>query len=109
MTVADSEGWWVPVDQFYGQKVLPITGAWQKVRGHTGIIIKACLMAGKDGWRDGDYEVVDGVTEWLKPARWFRGADDLTGDIAAVTAYKAGLSRSPLRDGSPAPGEAVLP
>lgn len=44
------EGWWVPASQFYGQKVLPTTGSWQKVRKHTGEVVEACILAGRAGW-----------------------------------------------------------
>lgn len=95
--VAPNEGWWVPDTQFYGQKAIPLTGSWQKVRCHTGVIVEACLLAGQDGWYNGNYEPVDGVREWLKPALWFRGPDDLVGDIEAIDAYKASLPKSLLR------------
>lgn len=100
--VAQNDGWWVPVEQFFQQKVLPLTGTWQKVRCHTGIIVEACQLYGyeDEGWQDSGYQTVDGVTEWLKPSEWFRGPDDMVGDIAAMEAYKASLPKSPLRGAS---------
>lgn len=91
------DGWWVPSSQWFSQKVSPLTGSWQHVRCFNGIVVKACVLSGRGGWWDGNYKPVDGVTEWLKPKRWFKAADDMEGDLAAVAAYKASLNKSPLR------------
>ncbi|WP_291517410.1 hypothetical protein [Acidovorax sp.] len=95
--VSAEDGWWVSSDQWFSQKVSPLTGSWQQVRCFNGIVVNACRLYGRDGWWDGNYKPVDGVTEWFKPKRWFNAADDIEGDVAAVQAYKASLSKSPLR------------
>lgn len=96
--VSEDDGWWVPSDQWFSQKVSPLTGNWQHVRCFNGIVVKACMLYGRDGWWDGNYQPVDGVTEWFKPKRWFKTADDIEGDVDAVQAYKASFSKSPLRE-----------
>lgn len=95
---AAGEGWWVPVNQWFAQKVSPSTGSWQQVRCFNGIVVKACMLYGKDGWWDGNYCPVSGVIEWFKPKRWFQSADDIEGDVSAVQAYKDSLLKSPLRE-----------
>lgn len=93
----ESQGWWVPAVQFYQQKVFPITGSWQKIRRKNGDIVEACILAGYSGWHDGNYEPITGVSEWMKPARWFSDSEDMIGDLDAINACKSKQYRSPLR------------
>lgn len=95
--VSADDGWWVPAAHWFSQKVSPLTGSWQHVRCFNGIVVKACMLYGRDGWFDVYYQPISGVTEWFKPKRWFRSAEDMDGDVAAVQAYKASLTKSPLR------------
>jgi hypothetical protein len=91
-------GWWVPVDQFWRQSLLPATGAWNTVRLPDGTILKAVLLAGRQGWHDGNYiRLRRQPTEWFKPAKYFRGPEDLTGKPEAVEAERAKWRPSILR------------
>jgi hypothetical protein len=81
----NTPGWWVPVSQYWRQTLLPRDGCWQTVRTADGTVHQALILAGAAGWRDGNYNEIPGVTEWLKPAMWFASADDLVGDTVKMS------------------------
>ncbi len=95
----DESGWWVPAEHWFKQKLWSQTGCWQQVRCADGRVLKACILSGRNGWWNGNYEPVAGVVEWFKPARWFSGLEDMAGKEAEWSAYKAQTfaDRSPLR------------
>jgi len=92
-------GWWVPSGHWFEQKLWPLTGCWQQVRCADGSTIQACILSGRNGWWDGNYEPVPGVVEWFKPSKWFAGPNDMSGKEVEWIAYKAEAfsNRSPLR------------
>lgn len=62
----------------------------------------ACVLSGRNGWWDGNYEPDVGAIEWLKPAKWFAGPSDTDGKLAEWNAYMADAlaSRSPRNAGT---------
>lgn len=92
-------GWWVPANDWFKQKLWSATGCWQRVRRENGVQLQACVLSGRDGWWDGNYEPVVDVAEWLKPAKWFDNPQDLVGKVAEWDAYLTAVfaNRSALR------------
>ncbi len=103
MNQADQEqnavnGWWVPVGHWHEQRLWAKTGVWCTVRNSKGEIHKACILYGRDGWWDRNYEPVRKVVDWFKPAEWFEGANDMNGKEVAWKAYRASVvGQSPFR------------
>jgi hypothetical protein len=92
-------GWWVDQDQWFAQKIWPLTGVWQAVRLKNGDITSGVVLAGYNGWRDGNYRPIN-VVQWLKPARWFASPDDMEGKVDEWSANRHAVlyeRKSPLR------------
>jgi hypothetical protein len=81
-------GWWVPVQQYQQQNLLPKSGAWQDVRTKDGKVYRAIILSGVTYWSDTNYQPIRSVTEWLKPKTWFFSKDDLIGDREKLAALK---------------------
>lgn len=95
-------GWWVPADDWFKQRIWSVTGCWQLVRLANGDQLMACILSGREGWWNGNYEPINDVVEWLKPSKWFAGPHDQVGKVAEWSEYRdAALSnRSLLRSGA---------
>lgn len=92
-------GWWVPADDWFKQRLWPLTGCWQQIRCADGRQLQACMLSGREGWWNQNYEPVPNVVEWFRPAAWFDGPDDIHGNVAKWKGYVAAAfaNRSPLR------------
>jgi hypothetical protein len=80
-------GWWVSPKHWFEQEVFPLTGCWSIVRLKGGKVTRACILAGYDGWHDGNYSPVN-VQSILKPSRWFDSPNDMRGKVEEYKAYK---------------------
>ncbi|ARU04704.1 hypothetical protein CCO03_08475 [Comamonas serinivorans] len=92
-------GWWVDQSQWFEQKVWPLTGVWQPVRLKNGDITRGVMLAGYNGWRNGNYAPIN-VVQWLKPARWFASPEDMEGKVKEYAEYRHAVlyeRKSPLR------------
>lgn len=76
----NENGWWVPVEEFHRQAVLPHKGSWQQIMLPDGSKHRALLLSTRPGWHDTNFARLPAdPIMWLKPADKFRSAEDMRG------------------------------